>query len=179
MEVNFGREDSTFVPEITTLILVTLVTLLAGWWRYRVYPQLGRKLPPGKLGLPLVGESLSFLKAHKKNQFAEWVKKHTNEYGPIFKTSLIGSNTVIITGQAGNRFIFSASDTGMAGNQPAPVRAILGNNSIFEISGPRYKLVKSAIMNFLRPESIQRYVCEMDSLIKQQLFLVRSNYNSH
>ncbi|KAJ0052328.1 hypothetical protein Pint_01333 [Pistacia integerrima] len=119
MEVNFRHEDSTFVPEITTLILVTLVTLLAGCWRYRVYPQLGRKLPPRKLGLPIVGESLSFFKAQKKNLVAEWMKKCTNEYGPIFKTSLIGSNAVIITGQAGNRFIFSDSDSGIACNQPA------------------------------------------------------------
>lgn len=176
MEVSFSLDDSIFVPEITTLILVTLVTILAGWWRYRVYPQLGRKPPPGKLGLPLVRESLSFLKAYKKNQLAEWVKKRTFERGPTFKTSLMGSDAAVITGLAGNRFIYTATDSGIAANQPAPVRATLGKkNTIFEISGPRYKLVKSAIINFLRPESMQRYVCEMDSLIKQQLFLVCGN----
>lgn len=84
----------------------------------------------------------------------------------------MGSKTVVITGQAGNRFVFGGGDTGIGGNQVATVASILGKQSIFELSGSRHKLVRSAVTNFLKPENIQRIVGETDLLIKDQIFKV-------
>ncbi|XP_021905724.1 taxadiene 5-alpha hydroxylase-like isoform X2 [Carica papaya] len=128
------------------------------------------KLPPGSFGLPLIGETMSFVKAHKESKIGEWVDDHVAKHGSsIFKTVLMGSKTVVITGQAGNRFILSGSDNGIAANQPASVRSVLGKHSIFELAGGRHKLVRGGMTRFLGPESIQRYVGQMDSLVNQQL----------
>ncbi|KAK0608517.1 hypothetical protein LWI29_031865 [Acer saccharum] len=88
----------------------------------------------------------------------------------VFKTSLMGSEAVVLTGQAGNKFMFSGSDNGIAGNQVVTVANILGKRSMFEVSGHRHKLVRGAILSFLKPESLQRLVGEMDLLVKQQIF---------
>ncbi|PQM36219.1 taxadiene 5-alpha hydroxylase-like [Prunus yedoensis var. nudiflora] len=104
------------------------------------------KLPPGSFGIPLIGESISFIRAQKQDKTGEWIQTRIRKYGPVFKTSLMGDKTVVLTGQAGNR------------------------HSIFELSESRHKLVRSGLMSFLKPESIQRFVGEMDSLVQQQLF---------
>jgi hypothetical protein len=52
-------------------------------------------LPPGKLGLPLMGETLDFL---KDRNFA--TKRH-QRYGDIFKTHIFGQSTIFLKGAEG------------------------------------------------------------------------------
>lgn len=88
-----------------------------------------------------------------------------------FKISLLGSKTIVMTGQAGDRFILiRKSDNGLVGNQPVSVVLIFGKHSIDELSGSRHKLVRGTINSILRPENIRRFVSEMDSIAKRQLF---------
>lgn len=174
MHVPFSSNITTFLKmeDLSFMILVfTLTALFAGYF-IKFKTSLGKKLPPGSFGLPLIGESISFIRAQKQDGSDEWIRSRIRKYGPVFKTSLMGSKTVVITGQAGNRFVFGGGDTGIGGNQVATVASILGKQSIFELSGSRHKLVRSAITNFLKPENIQRIVGETDLLIKDQIFKV-------
>ncbi|KAJ9684018.1 hypothetical protein PVL29_016488 [Vitis rotundifolia] len=165
-------EESSFewkLPLIST-ILVTLIVLLAGSIKLKFSPPVDKKLPPGSFGFPFIGETISFLRAQRQDKTVEWIESRIAKYGPVFKTSLMGSKVVVLTGQAGNRFLFSGSDNGILSNQPMSVAKILGKHSIFELAGTRHKLVRGAIMEFLKPESIQRSVSRMDSVVQQQLF---------
>jgi retinoid hydroxylase len=58
-------------------------------------------LPPGTFGLPLIGDTLNFL---RDSQFAQ--KRH-QQYGNIFKTSIFGQPTVFVCGQEANFFVLS------------------------------------------------------------------------
>ncbi|RVW42369.1 Taxadiene 5-alpha hydroxylase [Vitis vinifera] len=111
----------------------------------KVSPPVDKKLPSGSLGFPFIGETISFLRAQRQDKTVEWIESRIAKYGPVFKTSLMGS-------------------------KPMSVAKILGKHSIFELAGTRHKLVRGAIMNFLKPESIQRSVSRMDSVVQQQLF---------
>ncbi|KAK0592551.1 hypothetical protein LWI29_021133 [Acer saccharum] len=155
---------------LITILLVTLIALVFRFFRLKFSPLPGKKLPPGSFGFPLLGESLSFMRAQKQDRTDEWMQTRIDKYGPVFKTSLAGSKIVVLTGQAGNRFVFSGDDNGISYNQPGNVAKILGKYSVLEISGPKHKLIRGAISKFLKPESIQRYVEEMDSLVQKQLF---------
>ncbi|KAK3230253.1 hypothetical protein Dsin_002134 [Dipteronia sinensis] len=155
---------------LITILLVTLIALVFGFFRLKFSPLLGKKLPPGSFGFPLLGESVSFVRAQKQDRTDEWMQTRIDKYGPVFKTSLLGSKMVVLTGQAGNKFVFSGGDNGISFNQPGTVAKILGKYSLFEISGPQHKLIRGAISNFLKPESIQKYVEEMNSLVQKQLF---------
>ncbi|XVE91000.1 hypothetical protein DITRI_Ditri20bG0120800 [Diplodiscus trichospermus] len=156
--------------QFISIILATLVAVLV-CFKFIVSSLLvGKKLPPGSLGFPLIGESISFVRAQKQDRTPEWILNRINKYGPVFKTSILGSKMVIMTGQAGNRFVFTGGDNGISCNQPTSVVRVLGKNSLLEMSGSRHKLIRGAISDFLKPESIQRFVAKMDSLVQQQLF---------
>ncbi|XP_028070257.1 taxane 13-alpha-hydroxylase-like [Camellia sinensis] len=153
-----------------TIILVTIIVLLGAYFKLKVSLHRGKNLPPGSLGFPFVGETLSFLKAQKQDKTVQWIADRITKYGPVFKTSLISSKAIVITGQAGNKLVFSGGDNGFVSNLPQSLSSILGKHSIFEVTGSRHKLIRGAMMTFLKPESLQRIVGEMDSLVKQQLF---------
>ncbi|CAK9184836.1 unnamed protein product [Ilex paraguariensis] len=172
MEFLSSHEElfSDFKLPLLTLILATIVGLLVRYCKSMASSFRSKKLPPGSLGYPFIGETLSFLRSQKEDKIIEWMANRITMYGPVFKTSLMGSKTVVITGQAGNRFMFSGADNGIASNQPVPVAKIIGKHSIFEVSGSRHKLVRGAMMNFLKAESLQRHVGQMNSLVEQQLF---------
>ncbi|GKB49069.1 cytochrome P450, partial [Tanacetum coccineum] len=52
------------------------------------------RLPPGSLGLPLIGQSLDQVKALKTDKVEEWFHKGIAKNGPIWKANLFGYSTV-------------------------------------------------------------------------------------
>ncbi|KAF8006591.1 hypothetical protein BT93_K0789 [Corymbia citriodora subsp. variegata] len=114
-----------------------------------------KKFPKGSLGLSIIGETLSVLKAQRKEQGAKWVQERILKYGPVFKTSLMGSPTVIVIGQADNKLILTTDDDVFATKQPATIQAIGGKNNLYELTRSGYKLIKGAMLSFLKPESLQ------------------------
>ncbi|GMY10431.1 taxadiene 5-alpha hydroxylase-like [Fagus crenata] len=83
----------------------------------------------------------------------------------------MGSPTVVIIGKAGNKFILGAEDDVFAAKLPVTAEAILGKESILGLTGFRYRMVKGAMMSFLKPESLQNYLKEMDELVKRLLLI--------
>jgi hypothetical protein len=61
-------------------------------------------LLPGRLGLPIIGETISFL---RDSNFAD--KRH-KQYGPVFKTHLFGRPTVMMLGAEANRFLLTSEN---------------------------------------------------------------------
>ncbi|MBA0627332.1 hypothetical protein Godav_004858 [Gossypium davidsonii] len=161
---------STLDPQLLSIILGASFAVFICFKFILLSPLSGKKLPPGSLGYPFIGDSISFVKSQKQDKTQEWILNRVKKYGPVFKTSILGSKMVIMTGQVGNRFVFSGGADGVSFNQPTSVVKVLGKNSLFEMSGFRHKLIRGAIVNFLKPESIQRFASKMDSLVRQQLF---------
>ncbi|KAK3039896.1 hypothetical protein RJ639_028289, partial [Escallonia herrerae] len=128
-----------------------------------------KNLPGGSLGFPVIGETLSFLQAQMKDQGPEWINERIARHGPVFKTSLMGSPTVIIVGQAGNKFILASDESVLAAKQPKTLSTIAGKMNIFELTGSRYKLIKGAMLSFLKPESLQHNIKQMDDVVKTLL----------
>ncbi|KAK1264843.1 Taxane 13-alpha-hydroxylase [Acorus gramineus] len=143
----------------TTLILILIKFILTH--------SASKNIPPGSLGFPVLGEAWSFQKALLEDRFDEWVSERVAKYGPVFKTSLMGHRSIVMTGQAGNRFIFTANDNALVGHQTAPVISIIGEHSLFVLNGARHRLVKSAVFSFLRSESLQRFVGVVDDIVKR------------
>ncbi|CAI9091950.1 OLC1v1027074C1 [Oldenlandia corymbosa var. corymbosa] len=159
------------LPWTVPLFLATIFALFGAYCFKLKYilPHFRKNLPPGKQGFPLIGETISYIKALKQDRVHEWVQDRVNRFGPVFKTSLMGVKTVVITGQAGNRFILGGSDNGLVNYLPASAIKVIGEKSLSNLSGPAHKPIRLAIMSFLKPESIQNYVTEMNSLIQQEL----------
>ncbi|KAJ9543376.1 hypothetical protein OSB04_023083 [Centaurea solstitialis] len=124
-----------------------------------------KNLPKGSLGYPLIGETLSFLEAQKKDQGSEWISQRVKKYGPVFKTSLMGAPTVVIIGQSGNKFILGSDEAVLIAKQPKTLSTIAGKHNIFELTGSRYQLIKGALSSFMKPSSLQTNIKQIDQLI--------------
>lgn len=125
-------------------------------------------LPPGNLGFPLVGQTLSLLRAFRSNSDDQWFRDRVKKYGPVSNMSVLGSPTVLLAGPAANRFIFS--NDGLILTQTSALRALVGR-SVLTFTGDELKQVRSALQGYLRPEMVRRYVCTMDEEVRKHIEL--------
>ncbi|PIA27476.1 hypothetical protein AQUCO_07700031v1 [Aquilegia coerulea] len=126
---------------------------------------LSNRLPPGPLGIPFIGQSLSLLRAMRANTGEKWFEDRAEKYGPISKLTLFGNPTVFIHGQAANKFIFTSG--GLNNKQPKPVSTILGERNLMELSGEDHKRVRGALMTFLKPEVLKQSVGKIDQEVRE------------
>lgn len=148
---------------VSFLLLIPILLLL----RSRRKPS--KRVPPGSLGIPIIGQSLGLLRAMRANTAEKWVEERISKYGPISKLGLFGKPTVLIHGQAANKFIFFNSDSKMANQQTESIKRILGDRNLLELSGEDHSRVRSALVSFLKPESLKRYVGTMDEEVRRHL----------
>ena len=126
------------------------------------------KLPLGSLGLPMIGQSLGLLRAMRSNTGERWLRDRVNRYGPVSKLSLFGAPTVFVTGPAANKLVF-ASDA-LAPKQPRCLPLILGRRNILELVGDDYRRVRGAMMQFLKPDMLRRYVGRINAEVARNLY---------
>lgn len=98
-------------------------------------------LPPGSFGLPLVGETLSFL---LDRNFAD---KRRARYGDIFKTRLLGRPTVVLMGTEANQFVLSTHMDSFSWRDgwPGTFKELLGE-SLFLQEGDEHRRNRKLLM---------------------------------
>ncbi|KAA8523694.1 hypothetical protein F0562_010117 [Nyssa sinensis] len=128
-----------------------------------------QRLPPGSLGIPIIGQSLSLLQAMKANTAERWLEERIRKYGSISKLSLFGKPTVFIYGQAANKLVFTGDCSVITNQQAQSVRMILGDRNLLELSGEDHKRVRDALVSFLKPECLKQYVGKMEEEIREHL----------
>lgn len=99
-----------------------------------------KNVPKGSFGYPVIGETLSFLKAQRQDKGSDWLEERISKYGHVFKTSLMGSPTVFVIGQAGNKFVLGSSDDVLSAKKPITLKKIFGKHSLPELTGSRYMI---------------------------------------
>ena len=82
-----------------------------------------KKLPPGSDGLPLLGETLSFI----QDVFG-FIRKRSQRYGPVFRTHILGKPTVFISGPQLAEKWLDPTLIERAGALPANVLQLFGGN---------------------------------------------------
>ncbi|XP_024318460.1 cytochrome P450 716B1 isoform X2 [Brachypodium distachyon] len=154
------------------LLLAALLTLLVAailqllYRHYRYYSTYN--LPPGHLGIPIIGRTFSLLRAFSTNSDDQWFRDRINKYGPVSMLTLLGSPTVLLAGPAANRFIFS--NDGLILTQTSALRALVGR-SVLTLAGVELKQVRGALQGFLKPEMVRRYVCKIDHEVRSHVEL--------
>ncbi|CAO2148984.1 unnamed protein product [Urochloa humidicola] len=126
------------------------------------------KLPPGDLGIPVVGQTFSLLHSLRSNTDDQWFRARIKKYGPVSKMSVLGSRTVLLAGPEANHFIFT--NEGLALTQTRALQSLLGR-CILTLNGDELKQVRSALQGYLRPEMVRRYVGIMDKEVRRQIRL--------
>jgi len=118
-------------------------------------------LPPGSFGLPLIGETIAFL---RDPHFAQ---KRQKKYGPIFKTHIMGRPTVILTGSEANRFILSSDMDRFSWREgwPDTFKELLGE-SLFLQEGAEHQRNRKLLMPAFHGKALANYVATMELLTR-------------
>ncbi|KAI3845791.1 hypothetical protein MKW98_016550 [Papaver atlanticum] len=162
--------------QICMVILLVLVFFLSLYYSLQIIITQRKKHDggvlvvetPGTTGWPIVGESLEFIRTNLKGVpekfFSDRVRKYSSE---VFKTSLLGVPVTVLSGAAGNKFLFSNEYKLVKIWWPPSIRKIIPTSEdAFLPSDPsQSKNLRSKLYPLiLKPDILQKYVGVMDSL---------------
>lgn len=115
-------------------------------------------LPPGSFGLPLIGDTIAFFTD------PNFGKRKHEQYGPIFKSSLLGNPTLFVKGSAANQFIFSKENQYFQVSWPPSTKALLGNLSLALQTGHEHQSRRKLLAQAFMPRSLSGYIEAMQSI---------------
>ncbi|MEG4851529.1 cytochrome P450 [Microcoleus sp. B5-D4] len=120
-------------------------------------------LPPGSLGLPLIGDTLNFL------QDSQFAKKRHQQYGSIFKTSIFGQPTVFMRGQEASLFVLSNDNQYFVVSFPPSTKALLGPLSLSLQTGANHLNRRKLLYQAFQPRALVGYIGGMEDITQRYL----------
>lgn len=116
-------------------------------------------LPPGSFGLPVIGETLQFLRDR------DFAIKRQKQYGPMFKTKILNRPTVIMVGPEANRFILSTHMEHFSWREgwPGTFKTLLGR-SLFLMEGEEHRRNRKLLMPAFHGPALANYFTTMNDL---------------
>lgn len=112
-------------------------------------PNRRMKLPPGTMGWPLLGETVSYLKPHLATSPGTFMEEHISRYGKIFKSHLFGHPTILSADPELNKFILQNEDRLFQCSYPSSIGGILGKWSMLVLVGDMHKDMRAIALNFM------------------------------
>ena len=121
-------------------------------------------LPPGRSGLPWIGETPAFLSD------PNFIAKRQARYGNIFRTHLLGRPTVVMMGQEANRYILSSHMHQFSWKEgwPGTFRELLGE-SLFLQEGEEHRRNRRLLMPAFHGQALESYFTTMVSISTKYL----------
>jgi retinoid hydroxylase len=121
-------------------------------------------LPPGSLGLPLIGETLSFLID------PNFARKRQQQYGSVFKSNILGRPAVIFCGPEANEFVLSshADCFSWRGGWPGTFQELLGE-SLFLQEGAEHQRNRRLLMPAFHGKALEGYFSTMVAISEAYL----------
>ncbi|MBD2516575.1 cytochrome P450 [Nostoc sp. FACHB-973] len=122
------------------------------------------QIPPGSFGLPVLGETLSFVLD------PDFGKKRYRQYGSIFKTHILGRPTVVMVGPEALEFVLSSHMENFSWREgwPANFKILLGE-SLFLQDGEEHRRNRRLMMPALHGPALANYIATMEDITRSYL----------
>src|SRR4051794_16755778 len=121
-----------------------------------------KPLPPGRTGLPLLGETLAFA----KNPFA-FIDERLARHGRIFRSRVLGRDTVVVAGpEAAGKFIDN-DVVQREGSMPPHVQQIFGGRSLPLLDGDTHRGRKSVVVEAFTRSALTSYMPQMQASVER------------
>ncbi|VAI48003.1 unnamed protein product [Triticum turgidum subsp. durum] len=125
-------------------------------WTYRwSHPKANGRLPPGSLGLPLLGETMQFFAPNPTCDVSPFVKDRVNRYGTVFKTSVVGRAMVVSADPDLNHYVFQQEGKLFESWYPATFTEIFGRDNVGSLHGFMYKYLKTLVLRLYGQENLR------------------------
>ncbi|KAG8379534.1 hypothetical protein BUALT_Bualt07G0099000 [Buddleja alternifolia] len=104
--VKYLREILWLDLSWVALLLGTLLSIYITHWIYRwSNPKCNGVLPPGSMGLPLIGETFQLVIPSPSLDLPPFIKNRIKRYGPIFRTNVAGRPVIFTADPEFNHFL--------------------------------------------------------------------------
>ncbi|XP_076954287.1 beta-amyrin 28-monooxygenase-like [Bidens hawaiensis] len=154
-----------YASMISLLFVVVSFTLHLVF--YKSNAPVNGKVPPGKKGWLVIGETLEFLAAARNGHPEKFIFDRMARFSPhVFRTSLILEDVAVFCGSAGNKFLFSNEDRLVRAWRVPSLDKIFHAN---HLPKPEHNKMKKALSNFFMSEALHRYVPVMN-IVTQKHF---------
>jgi len=108
---------------------------------------------PAKLSLPLVGDTLSFLRDP-----AGLLQKRAQELGPVFRISVLGKPTACFVGAEAFSILLDDRNVGRAGANPPHVEELFNPEAVPFLDGEAHRRRKRLLMQAVTPAALEGYL---------------------
>ncbi|KAJ4827283.1 hypothetical protein Tsubulata_043302 [Turnera subulata] len=149
------------------LVLVYCTHLVFKWKN----PKVNGVLPPGSLGLPLIGETLQFIIPSRSLDLHPFIKNRMKKYGPIFKTSLVGRPFIVSTDPEVNKYVLAHE------GKLVEMWYLDSFSKIFELEGENRVTAVGEIHSYFRSIILNHF--GVDSLRQNLLPKVEETIHTH
>ncbi|XP_003561530.1 cytochrome P450 716B1 [Brachypodium distachyon] len=166
--------DASVLAPLVALFLASFFLVLR---KHRSSPPDDRRhqqLPPGSFGLPVIGQTLSFLSALRGNTGEAWLRQWAAVYGPVSRFSFFGVRTALIVGPSANKFLFSSA--GLTAKTTTAMNRMVGRRNIRELTGNNHRHVRAMFVQFLKLDVVRGYVGAIDDEVRHHL---SANWHGH
>lgn len=123
-----------------------------------------REIPPGTSGWPILGETLRFL----EDEF-HFVTDRVSEHGSVFRSSLLGRDTVVIAGPEATEAFNDEARVLRADSMPPHVEQFFGGKSLPLLDGPAHRARKQQVMAAFGRRALESYVPTMQARVEATL----------
>jgi cytochrome P450 len=124
----------------------------------------GGRPAPGSSGLPLLGETLAFL----KDSFG-FVESRVGKYGPVFRSSILGRPAVFIVGARACEVWVDAALLERDGAMPPHVKELFGGESLPSLDGAAHATRKQLVLSAFRKDALRSYLPTIDATVRASL----------
>ncbi|KAF8084044.1 hypothetical protein N665_0736s0005 [Sinapis alba] len=150
--------ESALVITISSVVVALLVVLLQ-WRLYRKKQR--RKLPPGSMGWPYIGETLRLYTEDPNSFFAF----RQNKYGEIFKTHILGCPCIMISSPEAVRMVLVSKANMFKPTYPPSKERMIGPEALFFHQGPYHSTLKRLVQSSFMPSALRPTVSHMELLV--------------
>ncbi|KAL3677708.1 hypothetical protein R1sor_020664 [Riccia sorocarpa] len=159
-----GTNDGNQGDLISLIMVFFTVTVAYLVWLKSPGKRSASPLPPGSFGLPIIGDTISYLSAYQNMNTKIWFEEKKKKYGSLFKTSIMYQKTVFLDEPGGCKLLFGQPDEKLiAGVYSKSNRVIAGPNySILENGEVHTTYRKYLMTQFLGPDAVGRYLPVME-----------------
>ncbi|KAK9670015.1 hypothetical protein RND81_13G170500 [Saponaria officinalis] len=129
-------------------------------------------LPPGKMGLPFIGETMGYLKPYTATTIGLFMEQHISRFGKIYKSHLFGEPTIVSADQGLNRYILQNEGRLFECSYPKSIGGILGKWSMLVLVGDMHRDMRNISLNFLCNGRLKTHLIK--EVEKHTLFVLNS-----
>lgn len=122
------------------------------------------KLPPGRLGLPFLGESLAFM----RSPFL-FLDERKRRYGSVFKSRVLGRDTVFFAGLEAAEAFYDPEKISRSDAHPAPLVDLFGGINFEMYDGPKHVALKSIAIGAFDRVAIATWLPDIERLTEASL----------